>query len=184
MNKLILIPLLAAGMASAPAWAEPGKSRGNKFGHDYAEVIESRPLYRQVRISEPRQECWDERVVYRDRGDVWFDDAAAGTVFGAIAGGVAGHQFGKGRGKDAATALGAIIGAGIGQRVAVNNSPPRAERVGYEQRCQLVDSYRYEERVEAYDVTYRYHGRVYSTRLPYDPGRRIAVNVHVQPVGY
>jgi uncharacterized protein YcfJ len=184
MNKLILIPMLAAGLAAAPVWADPGQSRGKNHGPEFAQVVESRPIYRQVRINEPRQECWDERVTYRDRSEVWFDDGAAGTVFGAIAGGVAGHQFGKGRGKDAATALGAIIGAGIGQRVALSNSAPRPERVAYEQRCQLVDSYRYEERVEAYDVTYRYHGRLYTTRLPDDPGRRIAVDVRVQPVGY
>jgi len=31
-------------------------------------------------------------------------------------------------------------------------------------------------------VTYRYHGHVYRTRLPYDPGSRLAVDVNVRPV--
>ena len=141
-----------------------------------------------MRIEEPRRECWDERVVYRDsprdRG-YWFDNSAAGSVVGAIAGGVAGHQFGKGRGKDAATVLGAVIGAGVGQRVAVTNSraEPSYERVGYEERCETITDYRTEQRVEAYNITYQYGGRTYHTTMPHDPGARIPVNVDVRPVG-
>jgi len=39
-----------------------------------------------------------------------------------------------------------------------------------------------EERLEGYDVTYRYDGEVYSTRTRNDPGDTIRVSVSVVPV--
>jgi uncharacterized protein YcfJ len=187
MNKLTLTTLMAglvAVSATAPAFAdhqddqddERYDSRGDVV---YAPVVSSRPSYRQVRVSEPRQECRDERVVYRDRG---YGGNPAGAILGGIIGGVAGHQIGGGHGRDVATALGAVIGAGIGGQS--GRGYDDRERVNYEQRCDTVNDYRYEERVDGYDVTYRYNGRLYNTRLPYDPGRRIALNVDVQPLRY
>lgn len=32
-----------------------------------------------------------------------------------------------------------------------------------------------EQRLESYDVIYRYNGRTYNTRLPYDPGESLPV---------
>ena len=40
---------------------------------------------------------------------------------------------------------------------------------------------RYEERIDGYDVTYRYHGRLHHTRMPYDPGKRVRVRTDVSP---
>jgi uncharacterized protein YcfJ len=199
MNKLATFPLIAVlGLATATQafaggryryadddrsdrWEEPDRG-----GYDTAEVVSAEPIYRTVRIETPRRECWDERVTYtEDRDDgYWMNNGTAGGLIGAIAGGVVGHQFGSGRGRKAATALGAVIGAGVGQRVAVQNSRPRAtyERTGYEERCQTVTDYRTEQRVEAYDVQYRYGGRIYNTTMPYDPGNRIPVDVNVRPV--
>lgn len=182
MNKMILTAALAASVTALPALADGGK-HGRK-GSDYAQVISAEPIYRSVRVSEPSRECREERVVLRDRPEYWMDNGTGGAFIGAIAGGVAGHQFGKGRGKDAATALGALIGAGIGQRVALENSARPVERVVYEERCDVVERYRYEERVEGYDVAYRYNGRIYHTRMPYDPGKRIPVSVDVRPASF
>lgn len=41
--------------------------------------------------------------------------------------------------------------------------------------CRAVPGWRMEQRVEGYDVLYRYAGRVYNTRLPYPPGERLPV---------
>lgn len=190
MNKLVLplcaVVSLAATQAAAGSRHDDNGYRADR-GYEYAKVLAAEPIYRSVRIEEPRRECWDEQVVYEDRrDDYWMSNGAAGAIVGAIAGGVAGHQFGKGRGKDAATAVGAIIGAGVGQRVAIQNSRPyeRAQRVSYEERCRTVSAYRTEQRVEGYDVTYRYGGRMYHTTLPYDPGERLAVDVDVRPARY
>lgn len=196
MNKLALCTLVAGSIAATPALAgDKRRYKEDRYddrrnsSQEYGDVTDVQPLYREVRIEEPRRECYDERVVYQERDErdgYWLDNGRAGGLVGAIAGGVAGHQFGKGRGKDAATVLGAIIGAGVGQRVAYQNSAPRQtiERVAYEERCRTVSNYRIEQRVEGYDVTYRYGGRTYNTTLPYDPGKRIPLNVDVQPVSY
>lgn len=170
MNKLI-IATLAAASVSAPAFA--------RSDVEYAKVISAEPIYREVRVSTPRQECYDERVVTREPVYRSANDPGA-ALFGAILGGVAGHQFGKGSGKSVATAAGALIGAGIAQNRA--HAGGYAERVSYEPRCTTYSDYRTEQRIEGYDVTYRYQGRTYQTRMPHDPGSRIPVRVDISPV--
>lgn len=185
MNKLtianrVLIGLTASAL-SLPAFAghrHDDDDARYEGGVAYAQVVSARPNYHEVRISEPRQECRNERVVYRDNTR---EPNVAGAILGGIIGGVAGHQIGGGHGRDVATGVGAVLGAGIGAN-AGRGYGGRSERVNYEQRCETYESYRYENRLDGYDVTYRYNGRLYSTNLPYDPGRTLAVRVDVQPV--
>lgn len=176
----VLIGLTASAL-SLPAFAGHRHDDDDRYddGVVYAQVVSARPNYREVRVSEPRQECRNERVVYRDnsRGE----PNIAGAILGGLIGGVAGHQIGGGHGRDVATGLGAVIGAGVGAN-AGRGYGGRSERVNYEQRCETYDSYRYESRVDSYDVTYRYNGRLFNTSLPYDPGKTLAVRVDVQPV--
>ncbi|HUQ11482.1 MAG TPA: glycine zipper 2TM domain-containing protein [Steroidobacteraceae bacterium] len=149
-------------------------------GYDYARVVDVEPLMTRVRVSTPERECWDEtRVDERDRGGP--RTAAGGAILGAVIGGVIGHQIGSGRGRDAATAAGAVIGAGIGSRQAQRNAnaPPPSEYTV--QRCDTRYSDHWEERIDAYRVTYVYNGRRQVTQLPYKPGERIRVRVDVSP---
>ena len=203
MRHLAVIALTASSALFASTAAQAGgKFRGYDDGYrgdntDYAQVISSRPIYSQVRVSEPRQECWDERVTYRDRDtyrggrEASQFDTTAGAVIGGVIGGAAGHQFSEGSGKKIAAAIGALIGASVGSNAVRNDSRRRdsgyseySERTVYEPRCRTVSDARYEDRLEGYDVTYRYGGRTYTTRMPYDPGNRIPVQVDVSPVRY
>lgn len=124
----------------------------------------------------------------------------AGTVLGAVIGGALGHQFGHSSGgRDRGTAVGAILGGIVGnsaennyrndgnyRRASAYSSPREVvdvERVPVTrdvQRCQTVADSR--DEVRGYDVRYRYHGRDYSTRLAYDPGSTLQVDVNVRPV--
>lgn len=189
MNKLtiaksVLIGLTASAL-SLPAFAghrhDDDEDEDGDGGVVYAQVVSARPNYHEVRISEPRQECRNERVVYRD-----YDSNrpnVAGAILGGILGGVAGHQIGGGHGRDVATGVGAVIGAGVGANAGRGYGyGGSSERVGYEQHCDTYENTRYENRLDGYDVTYRFNGRLYTTNLPYDPGRRIPVHVDVQPV--
>ena len=45
------------------------------------------------------------------------------------------------------------------------------------QRCRTVEAAT--DTIQGYDVRYLYHGREYTTRLSYDPGTRIPVDVSV-----
>lgn len=168
---------LTATAADAGQFAV-GKARGGGAQYAYAKVLSVEPVVRYVTVETPVRECWDEarEVPVRRSGG-----SAGGTLIGAIIGGVVGHQFGSGRGNDAATVAGTLIGAAIG------NDATR--RRGYEetrygrpvQRCETRYQSHQEERVDGYDVVYRFHGQKYATRMPYDPGNRLRVRVDVRP---
>jgi uncharacterized protein YcfJ len=57
----------------------------------------------------------------------------------------------------------------------------RGDDVTFQQieKCQTVDHYA--TRTNGYSVTYVYHGRSYTTEMPYDPGERVHITVDVQP---
>jgi uncharacterized protein YcfJ len=201
MNKrLSLVAAMSAvGLLSVGASLT---ASANQYG-DTAQVISSTPIYE--RVSVPRRECYTEqvaayeerrssRVVYEDRYRESYREnrgIGPGTVLGAVIGGAIGHQFGNSSGgRDRGTAAGAIIGGLIGNDAENNGyrraSSPReyveVERVPVTrdvQRCQMVADYR--EEIRGYDVRYRYHGRDYTTRMDYDPGQTLQVEVGVRP---
>jgi uncharacterized protein YcfJ len=158
---------------------------------DSAPVLSVHPVMEHVPVN--REECWSEhrrgyeetRVTRQDNGAV----IGPGTVIGAIAGGVIGHQFGESSGgRDRGTAAGAIVGGLVGNQIDRQNGAPPSEVTEVErrpvtrevQRCRTVQEVR--DVVAGYDVRYRYAGREFVTRMPYDPGRRIHVAIDVRPV--
>lgn len=178
-NAVLLGAALVTLSSTAVAQTYTRVSEGHSGArYDYARVIDSRPIVREVRVERPVRECWQEtqtRRLHPRRGNV------GGAVAGSVVGGVIGHQFGSGRGNDAATIVGALLGAAIG-------SGARDERRGYAtesypvERCDTRYETTVEERIEGYDVTYSYNGQTLRTRLPTEPGDRIRVRVSVAPV--
>ena len=210
----VIATMSAVGLLSAGAslTASAGQYGHGAQYDDRAQVISSTPVYE--RVSVPRRECYTEQVAsYEERRSsrVAYEDQYSyrdrdrdynrgnrgigpGTVLGAVIGGAIGHQFGNSSGgRDRGTAAGAIIGGLIGNN-AENNGYSRAsspreyvdiERVPVTrdvQRCQTVADYR--EEIRGYDVRYSYHGREYSTRMNYDPGPTLQVEVGVRPSSY
>jgi uncharacterized protein YcfJ len=174
------LPVLALGLAFIATGAladRPGRDRdafGDTF-RDHARVLSAEPQYEQVNT--PRQVCRTvlEPEVRHQRGDA----GLAGPIVGGVAGGLVGSQFGRGEGRVASAAVGAIAGALIGQHL---SERPAGATVVHErevQRCRFVDDW--SSRLTGYRVTYEYAGRVYTTTLPYDPGRQLAVQVSVSP---
>src|SRR5262249_8992492 len=45
------------------------------------------------------------------------------------------------------------------------------------ERCRTTTAYRDSDRIMGYEVTYRYGGREYTTRMDHDPGQRLRVRV-------
>ncbi|HZW58746.1 MAG TPA: glycine zipper 2TM domain-containing protein [Woeseiaceae bacterium] len=170
--------IAALAMASAPAFA--GQDRYARPGavYDYAQVLSAEPIVRYVTVTTPVEECWNETREYAV--DRYPSRAAGSTLIGAIIGGVIGHQIGSGRGNDAATAAGAVIGAAVGNNSA-RNAGPREVYSRPVRRCSTNYTSREEERIDGYNVTYRYHGQKYATRMPYDPGERLRIRVDVRP---
>jgi uncharacterized protein YcfJ len=189
---------LVASLASAPAFAgrydrddrdgqyyDDSSSGGDAARSDFAKVLSARPIYSQVQVNQPHDECQDVPVAYREAPS-YSGNNTAGAVIGAVIGGVVGHQFGGGTGRAVATGAGAVVGASIGSHAGQYDGYDRGgyTQTGYQRQCQTVDDYHVENHVDAYDVTYRYHGDTYHTTMPYDPGDRIAVDVSVRPVRY
>ena len=175
---LLLLGLLASGASVAQAryddrQAAPPSPLAENVNYAFADVLRSSPIYETFRTSEPREECYDERVERRGGGN-----GAGGAVLGAIIGGALGNQVGKGDGRKAATVAGAVIGGTIGHDQATRGD----RRYGsVERRCRVVDNYSEERRVVGYNVEYRYRGEVYMSRLDFDPGDRLRVRVSVTP---
>lgn len=144
-----------------------------------AQVLSASPVYRTVRVNEPVEQCWDEPVHvpvntgYRSHTP---------TILGAIVGAAVGNEFGKGRGKHLATAAGAVLGGSIGRDVQARSYSHNSGRVLYEKRCELVDRYHIEERIDGYEVDYRYNNQIYSTFTRHDPGQTLKVSVNVVPI--
>jgi uncharacterized protein YcfJ len=139
----------------------------------YAEVVDVQPIVRQVTVSTPRQECWQE-TVYRQA-----PDGTGAVIAGGILGGITGHQFGSGHGQDAMTVIGAVVGSTVAHNVVKRNATAVPDTV---ERCETRTDVHEEERIEGYDVTYVYDGQRYRTRMREHPGKEVAVRVAVTPV--
>jgi uncharacterized protein YcfJ len=171
MPRTLLALSLVAASTAALAQYEGGTI-------DEATVISAEPVYRTVRVNEPTEQCWDEPVSVPVQGG---HKSYTPHIFGAIVGAAVGNEFGSGRGKDLATAAGAVLGGSIGRDVQARNRSNTNTRTVYEKRCQIVDRYHTEERLDGYDVSYRYNGQVYNTYTDHDPGPTIKVSVSVVP---
>ena len=148
--------------------------------YEYAKVVEVRPIYREVQVSKPVRECWEEPV-YHTRNQ--HPKSAEGMLVGGLLGGIVGHQFGKGRGNKVATAVGTIIGAQIGHDAVNGHAQQHGSTVvGYEEHCKTRHQASFEEVMDGYDVTYRYRGKLYHVEMPYDPGSRIKMRIQFAPV--
>lgn len=140
---------------------------------DYGRVLSVSPQIEQ--FNQPRQECRDEYVQTQRPQQ----RSVGGGIIGGIAGGLLGNQVGGGNGRTAATAVGAIAGALTGDRLDNDRGGPPPSQTEVVRQCRNVDHW--ESRTNGYNVTYEYHGRNFTSQLPYDPGQRVKLHVAVTP---
>lgn len=183
MNKTaITITIMATTLLSTTSHAGANWRHNRQQGFwDHARVINVEPVIRQVEISTPQRQCWQEEV----RQPVTIQHGpsrASSTLVGAIIGGVIGNQFGGGSGKKLTTAAGAMLGASLGSDAArAHPQYSTYDRVSEQTRCTTRMEYHTEERPDGYDVTYRYRGEIFTTRMPYHPGKKLRLRVSVRP---
>lgn len=141
-----------------------------------ANVVGVAPITEQV--NRPTQQCWTETQQVTQ--SVPQEHNFLGTIIGGVAGGLLGAQVGRGNGRVAGAAVGAGVGAVagdvIGNRDRSDNVVTTTQPV---QRCRQVDNF--QTVTTGYSVTYEYDGQRFSTRLPYNPGAQLRVNVAVTP---
>jgi len=129
-------------------------------------VISSVPVIQQVQV--PRQYCSQPMPVAQPQ------TSGGGGLLGALIGAGIGAGIGHGGGQAAAIVAGTTLGAIVGNQVEADNQR-------YVQSVPVCGTETtIENRAIGYDVTYEYAGRQYTTRMPYDPGSTI--NLQVSPV--
>jgi len=161
--------LIAGLVAAGSAYASP---RGGIDGFTtQVRVLSSSPVYET--LNEPRRVCWTETIGH-ERTSMRDGNNTGGAIIGAIAGGLIGSTVGSGDGKVAAAAVGAATGAVIGDRWR-DGEYRHESRPRQIERCQVHDNFR--QALVGYDVRYRFQDREFTTRLPYDPGRWLTLNV-------
>jgi uncharacterized protein YcfJ len=180
MIALCLVTISSAGVADV----KKHKAREHTVNHSeivYGKVVKVTPIYKEVKVSTPVKECWQEPVTQTQHVRHG-SNSAGGTLAGGLIGGIIGHQFGKGRGKKLSTAMGTLIGAQLGHDAATGSHSSQQSYTRYESFCEVENQVSYEEVLDSYKVTYRYNGKKYKLNLPYDPGKRIKLRVNVTPV--
>jgi len=149
-----------------------------------AKVVRVQPIVRVVQVATPREVCWDERVRQVDNGYRAHSDAPVPMIVGGVVGGLVGNQIGKRGQRNALTIAGTIVGATVGHSISHQSRHDHRSGRSYttiERRCETVTDYYDEERVDGYNVTYKYQGRHFNTRSDGAPGKHIRVWVQVRP---
>lgn len=141
-----------------------------------AKVVSASPITETV--NHPTQQCWTENQQTTQYVPPQY--SPAGALIGGLAGGLIGSTVGRGTGKVAAAAGGAVLGAITGDRLANQNAAAGSNTTTTPvQRCHQVDNF--ETVTSGYMVAYEYEGQQFKTRLPYNPGNELRVNVAVTP---
>ena len=140
-----------------------------------ATVVSAVPINETVNT--PTQNCWTEYPQQVQPAPPQHD--YLGAIVGGVAGGLLGSRFGEGNGRVVGAAAGAGVGAIVGDRLDNRDSPSANAAPAPVQHCQQVDHL--ETRTTGYQVTYEYDGQRFLTRLPYNPGSQLRVNVSVTP---
>jgi uncharacterized protein YcfJ len=189
MKRIHTTIALAVGLAFAGTSFAQGGYGGGRYDnvrYDYARVVRVDPIVERMRHPvATRDVCYDEPVeVYQPGYVTRRHDNTGATVLGALVGGALGNQVGKGDGRKAATIAGAVIGGSVGNNVARRNDryDDRVYHSGgyataYERRCETRTDYTRSNAVVGYDVTYRYRGDTFHTRLDHHPGNRLRVRI-------
>jgi len=150
-------------------------SAEDNFHYDYATVMQSKPVYRIVEVTSAEKQCQSQEVVYQQRNR----KSAKGSLIGGILGAAVGHAIGhRSKHRTGATIAGALVGASIGN----DGDASVTQHRGVENHCKMVPTSWEEERIIGYNVVYRYNGRTFETRLPFEPGDSLKIRVIISPL--
>lgn len=174
MARKLKVALVFSSVLAGTAFAD------SNISYDYATVVDAEPIIKVVRVSTPREECWEETVTYREPDR---RNNGVGTVVGGVVGGALGNAVGhKKVNKQVGTVVGAVLGATIGNAISSNARQNDQVYHDTEEVCRVYRDYHEEERIMGYNVRYRYNNETYSTRMSTDPGDTIKIRLAVSPV--
>lgn len=165
--------LALAGTVLTNSWAETN--------YQYAEVVESRPIYQLVEVSTPQEQCWEEEAVIDRTGGRNGSNTPilVSTLIGGAIGNAVGHNKSNQR---IGAVLGAMLGHSIGRDIIRDRDRSEIREYQTVQRCNTVYQQHEEERLVGYRVTYLYAGEEFSVRTESDPGDQIRIRISIEPV--
>ena len=100
-----------------------------------------------------------------------YNDGKRGTRIGQVVGGLIGSMIGSSESdRRVGTAIGVMVGGDIGKRW--NSNRPGVE---YTEHCNVGYSNQVQRMVHGYKVTYKYHGRLSTVLMDYNPGSFITL---------
>ncbi len=144
MKKIVLL---------LPVFTAVSLLGGSFSWQERVEVVKRRPIYRNITIRTPYQECRIERVKVINNVRQNNANEPVSAALGAAAGGILGNTIGRKDGKSIATIGGAVLGAFVGTNMAKNANSQQQPRVSYHKE-RICDTH-YNEKVQRQLVHYR-----------------------------
>ncbi len=186
MNKVLIAGALAAPLVVGAAGFGGYKlAQGDLLQAEndgLAELIAAVPVSRQVQVPTSSRECNTVPVTYNETVKTEQTSTPTNVIVGGLIGGVIANKAVNGSKRGAATAVGAATGGYLGYKRAESiNEPKVVQRTRYEERCRTVKGERTDIQQDGYDVTYRFQGQVYTTRMQTPPPARFPVTLSVTP---
>ncbi|VAW91230.1 hypothetical protein MNBD_GAMMA23-1429 [hydrothermal vent metagenome] len=181
--KSIMLTGLATMITAIPlAHASPTGYAANPSNFDNfivkAKVVNVTPIFRYVRINTPSERCYREPVSHTNYND---GNRNGKMLLGGLIGGIIGNNIGHGKSRKARAVVGALVGSQIGSNLA-DKQAYRVRHAGYQQRCNTQNISKTRKQIDGYNVSYKFRGRIFTTKMPYDPGHKIALRVNLSPV--
>ena len=187
-SKLQKIIATALMVCAFPVWAgHYDRYPEPRNRYDFARVVNAQPIFETIRVPQRHRVC-REQVVQRRVAE---HRSPGPVIFGAILGGVIGNKLSHGHrnkhgyrdhgNRTAATIAGATMGGVIGREIQYSKYPARYYSE-VAQVCNMETSWHREEQIVAWDVSWKYHGRIYHSCMAERPGKRIRIRADLNPV--
>ncbi len=181
-------PVLQSTYRTTPTSAQRCWTERGSYTSD--DRYDSRDRY-DDRYSDRRDDRYNDR--YDDRYDDRYNNRQGtetgrnvAAVLGGIVGAALGSKVGGGSARYATAAVGSMVGGMAGREIYETTQRNKQQKMADVTVCDPVSegderSYRTDNTVSAYDVTYEYAGREHTTRMNAHPGDRIRIRVDIQP---
>ena len=191
-------PVLQSGYRTTPTsaqrcWTEDGyySSDDQNQYRDQDRDYTRNDSYSRDRYDDRYNDRYTDR--YNDRYDDRYRNPQGtetgrnvATVIGGIVGAALGSKVGGGSARYATAAVGSMVGGMAGRGIYETSQRNNQQKMAKVTVCDPIRegdnrSYRTENIVSSYDVTYEYAGREHMTRMNAHPGDRIRIRVDIQP---
>jgi len=183
-GKLATLALIGILATSLPAVAGGQRHYDSQDSieayYDYARVVEVHPIRKHGYRRVDADDCHLAPARHRhSRSDASPDKE---LLIGGLVGGIIGNRIAGDGHRAEGGIIGAVTGAAVGYAIGKEDDRRHAHRPGYHRDHHCRDDHHRHGRIEGYRVTYVYHGKTFTTRLPYHPGKRMRIQVEIQPV--